>query len=93
MKPDLNTWGLALSFVAAILVTLTFNLRGFSQVDARFGNLNKRIGDMQRQMDTRLTEMQRQIDTRFNDLRDLLKSEVRRVEERIEHQPISRLIK
>lgn len=86
MKPDLNLWAPALSVVAAIAVALLFNLRGFSQMDTRFN-------DLQRQMDTRFADMQRQIDTRFNDLRDLLKSEVKRVEERIEHQAGSRIIK
>lgn len=69
MKPDWNLWGPALSVVGSLLVVLLFNLRGFAQMDSRIGDIHKRFDD---------------INKRFDDMREFIRSEVKRLEERID---------
>lgn len=46
---------------------------------------NSRITDLRDNMNKRIDDLRADMNKRFDDLRDLLKSEVKRIEERITH--------
>lgn len=51
--------------------------------------INKRIDDLRAEMNRHSDALRAEIGKRFDDLRDLLKSEVKRLEERIDHTRIT----
>jgi hypothetical protein len=82
---QLTQWCQAAVIISGYLLSVYFQNRRIDDlkdsVNKRFDDANKRFGDVNRRFDD--TNMS--INKRFDDLRDLLKSEVRRVEERIGH--------
>jgi hypothetical protein len=70
MNPIINQWGPVAVIVGGYLVGIFFQNR---RIDDLRGSLTKRIDDLRDSMNKR-----------FDDLHDLLKSEVKRVEERLE---------
>ncbi len=82
---QLAQWGPIAVIVAGYLLGAYFQNRRIDDLkdslNKRFDDANKRFDDVNRRFDD--TNMS--INKRFDDLRDLLKSEVRRVEERIGH--------
>lgn len=57
---------------------------GFYFQSRSIGHLDKRIDDLRSEMNARFAEMS----VRFTDLKDLLHSEIRRVEERLERHSV-----
>lgn len=77
MNPIINQWGPAAVFVGGYLVGIFFQ--------------NRRI-DLRDSLATRIDDLRDSMNKRFDDLHDLLKSEVKRIEERLERleHPIAR---
>jgi hypothetical protein len=67
---QLNQWGPVAVIVGGYLLGMNFQ--------------NRRIDDLRDSMNKSFDGLKGQMNTRFDDLRDLLKSEVKRVEDRIE---------
>ena len=84
MSPIIQ-WGPALLVLLGILLGVLYNNRTINHLDTR-------ISDSHRQLSERIDDLIRHEDARHNDLKDLFKSEIRRLEERIGRleQPIIR---
>ncbi len=70
MNPIINQWGPAAVIVGGYLVGIFFQ--------------NRRIDDLRDSLATRIDDLRDSMNRRFDDLHDLLKSEVKRIEERLE---------
>ncbi len=85
MNPMINQWGPVAVIVGGYLLGAYFQSRSIAHLD-------RRIDDLRDSMSKRLDDLRESMNKRFDDLHDLLKSEVKRVEarlERLEH-PIIR---
>lgn len=69
-------WGPALLILFGIVLGVIYNNRSINHLDARI------LGEIGH-LSTRLNDMIRSEEIRHNDLKDLIKSEIRRLEERI----------
>jgi hypothetical protein len=77
MNPIINQWGPVAVIVGGYLLGIYFQSRSIAHLDHR-------IDDLRDSMTTRLDDLRDSMNKRFDDLHDLLKSEVKRVEERLE---------
>ena len=76
VNPVLTQWGPALLLLLGIVLGVLYNNRSISQLDTRIAD---RIGHL----DTRIADLMRASEIRHNDLKDLIQSEIRRLEDRI----------
>jgi hypothetical protein len=70
MSPIINQWGPGAVIVGGYLLGIFFQ--------------NRRIDDLRDSMNKRFDDLRETMNKRFDDLHDLLKSEVKRVEERLD---------
>ncbi len=77
MSPIINQWGPVAVIVGGYLLGIYFQSRSIAHLDHR-------IGDLRESMTTRLDDLRESMNKRFDDLHDLLKSEVKRLESRLE---------
>jgi hypothetical protein len=70
MSPIMNQWGPVAVIVGGYLLGIFFQ--------------NRRIDDLRDSMNKRFDDLRETMNKRFDDLHDLLKSEVKRVEERLD---------
>ncbi len=78
VQPLVMNWGPAIVILFGILMGVLFN--------------NARITDLRTTMDKRFDEQDKRFEARLTDLKDLIRSEVRRIEDRLERleRPIYR---
>jgi len=77
MNPIINQWGSVAVIVGGYPLGIYFQSRSILHLD-------RRIDDLRDSMTTRLDDLRETMNKRFDDLHDLLKSEAKRVEERLE---------
>ncbi|HEX5227048.1 MAG TPA: hypothetical protein VFW44_05035 [Bryobacteraceae bacterium] len=77
MNPAIYQWGPIAVIVGGYLLGIFFQSRSISHLD-------RRIDDLRDSMTGRMDDLRNSMNKRFDDLHDLLKSEVKRVEERID---------
>jgi len=77
MNPIINQWGPVAVIVGGYLLGIYFQSRSIAHLDHR-------IDDLRDSMSRRLDDLRESINKRFDDLHDLLKSEVKRLEERFD---------
>ncbi len=78
--------------VVGIAVTLVYNQARFNALEKRFEAMDKRLDDSKSSTDKRFDDLKSSIDKRFDDLKDWIRSEIRRLEDRIDRieHPVSR---
>lgn len=99
MDPALIQWGPALLILFGIILGVIYNNRSIGHLETRIGSLDTRlsgeIGQLSTQLGNRITGEIGHLSTRFDDLirteelrhtdlKDFIKSEVRRLEDRID---------
>lgn len=77
MAPIMNQWGPIAVIVGGYLLGICFQSPSISHLD-------RHIGDLRDSMTTRLDDLRNSMNKRFDDLHDLLKSEVKRLDERLD---------
>jgi|HubBroStandDraft_6_1064221.scaffolds.fasta_scaffold131598_2 hypothetical protein len=77
MNPIINQWGPVAVIVGGYLLGVYFQSRSIAHLD-------RRIDDLRDSLSKRLDDLRETMNKRFDDLHDLLKSEVKRVEERLD---------
>jgi hypothetical protein len=77
MNPLINQWGPVAVIVGGYLLGVYFQSRSIAHLD-------RRIDDLRDSLSKRLDDLRETMNKRFDDLHDLLKSEVKRVEERLD---------
>jgi archaellum component FlaC len=84
-----QTWGPAIVIIAGYLLGFYFQHRDIERLERR---LNQRIDDLRLDLNKRIDDFRSEINHRFDDLKDWIRSEVKRLEERIERleHPVSR---
>ena len=70
MSPIINQWGPVAVIVGGYLLGIFFQ--------------NRRIDDLRDSMNKRFDDLRETMNKRFDDLHDLLKSEIKRIEERLD---------
>lgn len=89
VNPMIASWGPALLICFTVVIGIIYNSSRVSDLksymDARFGAADKRFDEV----DKRFERMERHFDARLDSLKDLLSSEIRRVEDRLSpiHRP------
>ena len=78
MSPVVFQWVPALLILFGIVLGVIYNNRSINHLDARIGGGLAHVS-------TRIDDLIRNEEIRHNDLKDFIKSEVRRLEDRIEH--------
>lgn len=71
----------ALTQFAGTLPTFIAVILAWMHSNARISDLNSRIDDTTIRIDARITDLNNRMDKRFDDLRDLIRADIRRVEE------------
>jgi hypothetical protein len=91
VTPIINQWGPVAVIVAGYLLGIYFQSRSISHLDRRIDDLRdsmqKCFDDLRDSMNSRFHDMNSRFDdmnSRFDDLHDLLKSEIKRTDERID---------
>lgn len=88
MNPALIQWGPALLILFGIVLGVIYNNRSINHLDARIsvevGHLSSRFSGEIGHLSTRIDDLIRNQEIRHVDLKDFIKSEVRRLEDRIE---------
>jgi hypothetical protein len=77
MNPIIGQWGPVAVIVGGYLLGIYFQSRSIAHLDHR-------IDDLRDSMARRLDDLRETMNKRFDDLHDLLKSEVKRIEDRFE---------
>ena len=81
-------WSATAVIVVGYIIGFYFQSRSITHLDKRIDDLrsemNARLGELRSEMNARFVEM----NARLTDLKDLLHSEIRRVEERLERQTV-----
>jgi hypothetical protein len=77
MNPIINQGGPVAVIVGGYLLGVYFQSRSIAHLD-------RRIDDLRDSLSKRLDDLRETMNRRFDDLHDLLKSEVKRVEERLD---------
>jgi hypothetical protein len=77
MIPIINQWGPVAVIVGGYLLGIYFQSRSIAHLD-------RRIDDLRDSMTARIDDLRETMNKRFDDLHDLLKSEVKRLDERLE---------
>jgi hypothetical protein len=77
MNPALIQWGPALLILFGIVLGVIYNNRSINHLDAR-------ISGEVAHLSTRIDDLIRNEEMRHSDLKDFIKSEIRRLEDRIE---------
>jgi|SRR5271166_336936 len=96
MNPAITQWGPALLLLLGILLGVLYNNRSINHLDTRIGDasnqFSEKVNDSFGALSKRIDDSIRHQDARHDDLKDFIKSEIRRVEERIARleQPIIR---
>jgi hypothetical protein len=76
MSPFINQWGPVAVIVGGYLLGIYFQSRSIAHLD-------RRIDDLRDSVNSRFDDLRETLNKRF-DLHDLLKSEVKRIEDRLE---------
>jgi hypothetical protein len=88
MNPALIQWGPALLILFGIVLGVIYNNRSINHLDARISgesnHLSTRLGGEIGHLSARIDDLIRNEEIRHNDMKDFIKSEVRRLEDRIE---------
>jgi Tfp pilus assembly protein PilN len=71
-------WGAAAVIVLGYVLGFYFQSRSIAHLD-------KRIDDLRAELNHRFDDLRVELNHRFDDLKDWIRSEVKRLEERIEH--------
>jgi Tfp pilus assembly protein PilN len=69
---------------AVVVIVLGYVL-GFYFQGRSIAHLGKRIDDLRAELNKRIDDLRAELNHRFDDLKDWISSEVKRLEERIEH--------
>jgi len=77
MNPVMNQWGPVEVIVGGYLLGIYFQSRSIAHLD-------RRIDDLRDSLSRRIDDLRDSMNARFDDLHDLIKSEVKRLEERID---------
>ena len=77
MNPVMNQWGPVAVIVGGYLLGIYFQSRSIAHLD-------RRIDDLRDSLSRRIDDLRDSMNARFDDLHDLIKSEVKRLEERID---------
>ena len=92
MNPALIQGGPALLILFGIVLGVIYNNRSINHLDARISgessHLSTRLSGEIGHLSTRIDDLIRNEEIRHNDLKDFIKSEVRRLEDRIERPVI-----
>jgi hypothetical protein len=88
MNPALIQWGPALLILFGIVLGVIYNNRSINHLDVRISgevaHLSTRMTGEIGHLSTRIDDLIRNEEMRHNDMKDFIKSEIRRLEERIE---------
>ena len=86
---DKQLWAGVAVVVLGYVIGFYFQRRDIDKLEA---SLNRRIDDLRSEMVARIDDLRSEMVARFDGLRDLLRSEIKRVEERIERleHPVAR---
>jgi hypothetical protein len=76
MNPIINQWGPIAVIVGGYLLGIYFQSRSISQLD-------RRIDDLRDSVNSRLDDLRDTMSKRFDDSNDLLRSEAKRLEDRL----------
>ena len=89
MNPVVTQWGPVAVIVGGYLLGIYFQNR---RIDDLRDSVNSRIDDLRDSLNRRIDELRDSMNARFDDLHDLLKSETKRLGERIDRleRPIVR---
>jgi hypothetical protein len=96
MNPVVVQLGQVLLILLGIALGVIYNNRSIGHLDTRIndrvGEADRRLGNRIDHLSTRIDDMIRNQELRHNDLKDVIKSEVRRLDDRIARleQPIIR---
>ena len=71
-------WGAVVVIVLGYVLGFYFQSRSIAHLDTR-------IDDLRAELDNRIDDLRAELNHRFDDLKDWIRSEVQRLEERIEH--------
>jgi len=69
---------------AVVVIVLGYVL-GFYFQSRSIAHLDKRIDDLRAEFNHRIDDLRAELNRRFDDLKDWIRSEVKRLEDRIEH--------
>jgi Tfp pilus assembly protein PilN len=69
---------------AVVVIVLGYVL-GFYFQSRSIAHLDKRIDDLRAELNHRFDDLRAELNHRFDDLKDWIRSEVKRLEDRIEH--------
>jgi hypothetical protein len=87
MSPAVIQWGPALLILFGIVLGVICNNSSINHLDARIsseiGHMDRRMSGEMANLSTRIDDLIRSEEMRHNDLKDFVKSEIRRLEERI----------
>jgi len=84
MTPELQTLLTVSIPTIAVLIGILINNSRLGDMNGRLGDMNGRISDLNNRLNdvnVRLAEMRVHFDGRIDDLRDVMRAELRRVEE------------
>jgi hypothetical protein len=84
MNPIISQWGPVAVIVGGYLLGIYFQSRSIAHLDRRIDDLRDAMTTRFDAMTTRFNDLRETMNKRFDDLHDLLKSEVKRVEDRLE---------
>lgn len=86
---DKQLWAGVAVVVLGYVIGFYFQRRDIDKLES---SLNRRIDDLRSEMVARISDLRSEMVARFDGLRDLLRSEIMRVEERIERleHPVAR---
>jgi hypothetical protein len=86
---DKQLWAGVAVVVLGYVIGFTFQRRDIDKLET---SLNRRIDDLHSEMVARIADLRTEMVARFEGLRDLLRSEIRRLEERIDRleHPVAR---
>ena len=88
----LSQWGPALLICFTVVLGLFYQNGRINDLGRRIDDLNRRIDDLKGSIDRRIDDLKGSIDKRFDDLKDYIRSEFKRVDERIDRleSPLAR---
>lgn len=88
MNSIVNQWGPVAVIVGGYLLGIYFQNRSISHLDGRIDDLRdslgRRIDDLRDSVNKRFDDLNQSFNKRFDDSHDLLKSEVKRLDERLD---------
>jgi len=85
----INQWGPALVVCLVVVLGFFYQNSRTNDTNARIADLNARIVDL----NARIVDLKETMNLRMSDLKDFLKSEIKRMDERIDRVDIPRVLK